>query len=90
MDNSCRTADAFKQILFTNVVGPFLTTKHFLPLLRKKQTRVVVNTSSLHACMQADVNNQEGQPPTAGCVLLPSKASKSALNMRKPLTDMSD
>lgn len=83
-----RTADDYMHVLMTNVVGPFLTTKHFLPLLRKKQTRVVVNTSSLYECMNADYNNQEGMPQTAGCVLLPSKASKSAINMRESFGHM--
>ena len=69
----------------TNVVGTFLTTKHFLPLLRKKKTRVVVNISSLFESMNADHNNEEGMPRMAGCVLLPSKTSKAAINMRKPL-----
>ena len=42
----CRTPKQYEQVLKVNVVGPFMTTKAFLPLLRSKQSRVVVNMSS--------------------------------------------
>lgn len=42
-----RTGQEYEKILKVNVVGYFLTTKAFLPLLRKKQSRVIVNMSSL-------------------------------------------
>ena len=43
----CRTGKDYLKVLQVNVVGPFLVTLHFLPLLRKKQTRAVVHTSSI-------------------------------------------
>lgn len=43
----CRTGKDYLRVLNVNVVGPFLVTVHFLPLLRKKQTRAVVHTSSI-------------------------------------------
>ena len=42
-----RTGKEYLKVLQVNVVGPFLVTLHFLPLLRKKQTRAVVHTSSI-------------------------------------------
>ena len=42
----CRTGAEYEKILKVNVLGPFLMTTHFLPLLRKQQSRVVVNMSS--------------------------------------------
>lgn len=43
----CRTGKDYLKVLQVNVVGPFLVTLYFLPLLRKKQTRAVVHTSSI-------------------------------------------
>ena len=43
----CRSGKDYLNVLQVNVVGPFLVTVHFLPLLRKKQTRAVVHTSSI-------------------------------------------
>ena len=65
-------------VLGTNVVGPFLVTKYLLPLLRKKQTRVVVNTSSVCGSISANYNGEFGG------MLLPYNSSKAATNMRMP------
>ena len=70
-------------VLTTNVVGPYLTTKHLLPLLKKKKTRVVVNTSSLYDSMNATYDDTDGHHNPTGSVLLPSNTSKAAINMRK-------
>lgn len=70
-------------VLKTNVVGPYLTTKYLLPLLMKKKTRVIVNTSSLYDAMNATYDDPEGHHNPTGSVLLPSNSSKAALNMRK-------
>ena len=64
-------------MLQTNVVGPFLVTQHFLPLLKKKNTKVVVNTSSICGSISANA---------AGAfkgLMLPYNSSKAAINMRK-------
>lgn len=51
--NVCRTGKDYLNVLNVNVVGPFLVTKHFLPSLKKKQTRVVVQTSSICGSISA-------------------------------------
>lgn len=42
----CRPVSKYEEILKINVLGPFTMTTNFLPLLRKKQSRAVVNMSS--------------------------------------------
>lgn len=81
----CRTGSDYIHVLTTNVVGPYLTTKFLLPLLMKKKTRVVVNSSSLYDSMNATYDDTEGHHKPTGSVLLPSNTSKAALNMRKLL-----
>lgn len=76
-DNVCRSGSEYIRVLQTNVVGPFLITKHFLPLLKKKDTKVVVNTSSICGSISANA---------AGAfkgLLLAYNSSKAAINMRK-------
>ncbi len=73
----CRSGKEYTRVLQTNVVGPFLVTQHFLPLLKKKNTKVVVNTSSICGSISANA---------AGAfkgLLLPYNSSKAAINMRK-------
>ena len=70
-------------MLKTNVVGPYLTAKHLLPLLMKKKTRVIVNISSLYDSINAKHDDKEGHHNPTGSVLLASNTSKAALNMRK-------
>ena len=43
----CRKAADYREVLEVNVIGPFLMTQAFVPLLRKKPTKVIVNTSSV-------------------------------------------
>lgn len=66
-------------------MGPFLVTKHFLPLLMKKNTRVVVNSSSICGSISATVSGGIGGENPLASVLLPYNTSKAALNMRKRL-----
>ncbi len=67
-------------MLQVNVVGPFLVTKHFLPLLKKKNTKVVINTSSICGSISTAASGAfKG-------FLLPYNCSKAAINMRKALT----
>lgn len=44
-----KTGATYSNVLKVNVVGVFLTTKAFLPLLRKKQSRTIVQLSSFFA-----------------------------------------
>ncbi|KAL0021089.1 hypothetical protein WJX79_002868 [Trebouxia sp. C0005] len=71
----------YVHVLTTNVVGPYLTTKHLLPSLMKKKTRVIVNTSSLYDSVNATLNDNGHHSPT-GSVLLASNTSKAAVNMQ--------
>lgn len=73
---------AYVHVLTTNVVGPYLTTKHLLPSLMKKKTRVIVNTSSLYDSINATLNDSNGHHSPTGSVLLASNTSKAAINMQ--------
>ena len=79
---SCRPGSEYIHVLTTNVVGPFLTAKHLLPSLMKKETRVIVNISSLYDSINATLSDDGHHSPT-GSVLLASNTSKAAINMRK-------
>lgn len=72
----------YVHVLTTNVVGPYLTTKYLLPLLMKKKTRVIVNTSSLYDSINATLDDNEGHHSPTGSVLLASNTSKAAINMQ--------
>ncbi|KAL3158101.1 hypothetical protein ABBQ32_011704 [Trebouxia sp. C0010 RCD-2024] len=82
----CRAVETsgadYTAILAANVVGPFLVTKHFLPLLMKKNTRVVVNSSSICGSISATVSGGIGGENPLASVLLPYNTSKAALNMQ--------
>ena len=73
---SCRSGSEYTRVLNTNVVGPFLVTKHVLPLLKKRQTKVVVNTSSVCGSISTAAGG------AFGGLLLPYNSSKAAINMR--------
>ncbi len=79
-----RSGKDYATVLAANVVGPFLVTKHFLPLFKKKKTRVVVNSSSICGSISATVSGGIGGENPLASVLLPYNTSKAALNMRKP------
>ena len=78
----CRTGQAYTDVLVTNVVGPYLTTKYFLPLLKKKQTRKIVNTSSILGSVSWNRSGMKGENGFAP-YFVAYNSSKSALNMRK-------
>ena len=78
-----RSGKEYAAVLAANVVGPFLVTKHFLPLLKKKKTRVIVNSSSICGSISATVTGGIGGENPLASVLLPYNTSKAALNMRK-------
>ena len=67
------------QVYRVNTVGPYLVTKYFLPQLRKKSTKVVINTSSIVGSIAFNASGgYKG-------LWLPYTSSKAALNMRKLL-----
>ena len=78
-----RSGKDYAAVLAANVVGPFLVTKHFLPLFMKKKTRVIVNSSSICGSISATVVGGIGGENPLASVLLPYNTSKAALNMRK-------
>ena len=84
-DIICRSGTDYTAVLAANVVGPFLVSKHFLPLLMKKKTRVIVNSSSICGSISAASSNSIGGENPLGSVLLPYNTSKAALNMRMSL-----
>ena len=78
-----RSGKDYAAVLAANVVGPFLVSKHFLPLFMKKKTRVIVNSSSVCGSISATVVGGIGGENPLASVLLPYNTSKAALNMRK-------
>ncbi|KAK9866547.1 hypothetical protein WJX84_011169 [Apatococcus fuscideae] len=75
------SAEDYNKILKTNVVGPFLVTKAFLPILKKKQTRTVVNLGSiLGSCASVAGTIKDTNPMHSG--FLAYNSSKSAVNMQ--------
>ena len=62
------------------MVGTFLVTKHFLPQLSRKQTKVVVNLTSGCGSISANAAGRfKG-------LMLPYNSSKAAVNMRKAIS----
>ena len=49
---SRRSTDDFRQVLQVNTVAPFLLARQLLPLLRKRQTRRIANTTSTMGSLQ--------------------------------------
>ncbi|KAK9844534.1 hypothetical protein WJX74_003700 [Apatococcus lobatus] len=75
------SAEDYNRVLRTNVVGPFLVTRAFLPLLKKKQTRTVVNLGScLGSCTAVAGTITNTNPMHSG--FLAYNSSKSAINMQ--------
>ena len=73
------------EVYKTNVVGPFLCTRTFLPQLLKKQRRVVVNISSRLGSIaeKIDVLHGGGRDKEPSVAAVAYNCSKAALNMRK-------
>ncbi len=76
-----RTGATYSNVLKVNVVGVFLTTKAFVPLLKKKQSRTIVQLSSIFASTSFNRKGTENNP--AATKLIAYNSSKAALNMRK-------
>ena len=76
-----RTGATYSNVLKVNVVGVFLTTKAFVPLLRKKQSRTIVQLSSIFASTSFNRKGTENNP--AATKLIAYNSSKAAVNMRK-------
>ncbi|DBA69406.1 hypothetical protein WJX79_005430 [Trebouxia sp. C0005] len=74
------TGATYSNVLKVNVVGVFLTTKAFLPLLRKKQSRTIVQLSSIFASTSFNRKGTENNP--AATKLIAYNSSKAALNMQ--------
>lgn len=75
------SGEDYRQVLNVNVVGPFLVTKHFLPLLKKKQTRTIINTSSILGSVSWNRAATKGKNPF-GPYFLAYNSSKAAVNMQ--------
>ncbi len=83
-----RTADAWQprrrepseymRVMNTNTVGSFRVTQAFYPLLKKRQTRTVVNVSSGAGSIAV---NRGGMKDLTGKIVAYA-SSKAALNMR--------
>ncbi len=76
-----RTGATYSNVLKVNVVGVFLTTKAFVPLLRQKQSRTIVQLSSIFASIKFNRKGTENNP--AATKLIAYNSSKAAVNMRK-------
>ena len=74
--NTCRSATEYEKILKVNVVGPYLTTINFLPLLRQKKSRVVVNMSS---GLGSITQNRQGSPVANKWVAYNASSENSTL-----------
>ena len=67
-----------------NVVGPYLVTRTFLPLLMKRNTRTVVQISSgLGSITRNRLGMTEPEKNPIGNAFIAYNSSKAALNMRK-------
>jgi hypothetical protein len=73
-----REPSDYLRVLQVNTVGPFITTQAFYPLLKKKDTRTVVNVSS---GLGSIAMNRSGGTPLTGKIISYT-SSKAALNMR--------
>lgn len=74
----CREGSDYERVLKVNVVGSFLVTQAFYALLKKRNTRTIVNVSSGVGSIAAQ---RAGSVPVAGKVIAYA-SSKAALNMR--------
>lgn len=67
-----------------NVVGTFAVTKAFLPLLKRGEKKTIMNITSDAACLSLMASQLKVKEPIDAGLGLSYKASKAALNMRKP------
>ena len=67
-----------------NVVGPYLVTRTFVPLLMKRNTRTVVQISSgLGSITRNRLGMTDPEKNPIGNAFIAYNSSKAALNMRK-------
>ena len=79
-----RTASWYEKVMRVNVVGTYLVTRSFLPLLLKKNTRTVVQISStLGSIANNRLGMTEPEKNPVGDRFIAYNASKAAVNMRK-------
>ena len=80
----CRAASWYEKVMRVNVVGPYLVTRTFLPLLLKRNTRTVVQISSgLGSITRNRLGMTEPEKNPIGNAFIAYNSSKAALNMRK-------
>ena len=79
---TCRSGQEYRDIMNVNVVGTFLVTKAFLPLLKKKESRTIVNISSGLGSVSGNRSMLPERPILAKS-LMAYNSSKSAVNMRE-------
>ena len=87
-DSACifRTGDTYRNILNVNVVGTFLVTRAFIPLLKKKPSRTIVNISSgLGSISQNRLAFTAPNKNPVGKLWIAYNASKAGLNMRESI-----
>lgn len=80
----CRDVDDLQQVLMINVVGTFAVTKAFLPMLKHGRKKTIVNISSDAASLTLMNSYLHDPDAIDGGKGLSYKASKCAVNMRKP------
>ena len=82
----CRSGPQYQNILNVNVVGVFLTTKAFVPLLKRKDSRTVIQISSIFASVSFNrLGISDPEKNGAADILIAYNSSKAAVNMRKRL-----
>ncbi|KAL3148373.1 hypothetical protein ABBQ38_013830 [Trebouxia sp. C0009 RCD-2024] len=79
-----QTVQDFTEVLLTNVVGTFSVTKSFLPLLRAGHKKVIVHISSNAASLSRNEHGIKQDGLTGASLALSYRASKVAVNMRRP------
>ncbi|MCJ1302257.1 hypothetical protein MMC08_005060 [Hypocenomyce scalaris] len=77
------TSATYEKILKVNVVGPYLVTRTFVPLLLKRNTRTVVQISSgLGSLTRSRLGITDPKKNPVGNKWIAYNASKAALNMQ--------
>ena len=80
----CRTASWYEKVMRVNVIGTYLVTRTFLPLLLKRNTRTVVQISSgLGSIASNRLAMTEPEKNPIGNRFIAYNASKAAINMRE-------
>ena len=80
----CRTASWYEKVMRVNVIGTYLVTRTFLPLLLRRNTRTIVQISSGLGSISINrlaMTDPEKNP--MGNRFIAYNASKAAINMRE-------